>query len=198
MRPAFNRTASRSDWSSSRRGMGSPVSVPIGGESVHLKASPQPPQTSPRRPIRYNRRPVQPPVVVGVLILTALGGATLAAQEPRSVWSGVYTGAQAARGADLYERTCAECHGPELEGGETAPPLAGPDFRWAWNGLSVGDLFERLRISMPEGRPRSMSRTEKADVLAYMFEQNAFPAGDTELRARTESLRTIRIDAVEP
>ena len=136
--------------------------------------------------------------MVSILILSMLISTSVATQELRTVWSGVYTAAQAARGAALYERTCAECHGPELEGGETAPPLAGPDFRWTWNGLSVGDLFERLRISMPEGRPQSLSRREKADILAYMFEQNTFPIGNTELHDRTEPLRTIRIDAVEP
>ena len=142
---------------------------------------------------------MQRTVVAGALAaLFPLLSITITAQELRSVWSGIYTVAQAARGAEIYERTCAECHGPELEGGETAPPLAGPDFRWAWNGLSVADLFERLLISMPEGRPRSMSRAEKADVLAYMFEQNLFPPSETELHNRTELLRTIRIDAVEP
>ncbi len=119
-------------------------------------------------------------------------------QARLSVWSGVYTSEQADRGAPLYEAECGECHGPSLEGGETAPALAGADFRWAWNGLSVGDLFERLRVSMPEGRPRALTRAQKVDVLAYMLRENAFPAGDTELPSRGSRLDAIAFQALEP
>ena len=119
-------------------------------------------------------------------------------QAPLSVWSGIYTAEQADRGAPLYAAECGECHGPSLEGGETAPALAGADFRWAWNGLSVGDLFERLRVSMPEGRPRALTRTQKIDVLAYMLRENAFPAGDAELPSRASRLGTIAFEALAP
>ena len=119
-------------------------------------------------------------------------------QAALSVWSGIYTAKQADRGAPLYEAHCGECHGPALEGGETAPPLAGADFQWAWSGLSVGDLFERLRVSMPEGRPRALTRAQKVDVLAYMLRENAFPAGDTELPGRASRLGAIAFEALEP
>lgn len=124
--------------------------------------------------------------------------ATGTTQAPLSVWSGVYTAEQADRGAPLYEAECGECHGPSLEGGETAPALAGADFRWAWNGLSVGDLFERLRVSMPEGRPRALTRAQKVDVLAYMLRENAFPVGDMELPSRSSRLDAIAFEALQP
>ena len=124
--------------------------------------------------------------------------ATARTQASLSVWSGVYTSEQADRGAALYEAECGECHGPSLEGGETALPLAGADFRWAWNGLSVGDLFERLRVSMPEGRPRALTRAQKADVLAFMLQENAFPPGDTELPGRASRLDAIAFEALQP
>ena len=119
-------------------------------------------------------------------------------QAPLSVWNGIYTAEQAERGAPLYEAECGECHGPSLEGGETAPALAGADFRWAWNGLSVGDVFERLRGSMPEGRPRALTRAQKVDVLAYMLRENAFPAGETELPSRASRLGAITFEALAP
>ena len=128
------------------------------------------------------------------LLLVAL----LIGQNLASTWDAIYAVDQASTGAGLYETSCAECHGPELEGGETAPALAGPDFRWAWNGRSVGELFESIRISMPEGRPRSMTRTEKASVLAFMLSENGFPAGTAELADKTDLLETFRIDAVRP
>ena len=123
---------------------------------------------------------------------------TLTGQTPTSVWDAIYTTSQASTGAGLYEAACADCHGPELEGGETAPALAGPDFRWTWNGRSVGDLFERIRISMPEGRPRSMTRVEKAAVLAFMFSENGFPSGNGLLADETDVLQAVRIDALQP
>ncbi len=124
--------------------------------------------------------------------------APIIGQNLTSTWDAIYVSEQASKGAGLYETSCAECHGPELEGGETAPALAGPDFRWAWNGRSVGELFESIRISIPERRPRSMTRTEKASVLVFMLSENGFPAGAEELADATDLLETVRIDAVRP
>jgi mono/diheme cytochrome c family protein len=119
----------------------------------------------------------------------------LAAQTTRSVWDGVYTSMQAERGAALYANNCASCHGSALGGGESAPPLAGGEFSSNWNGLTVGDLFERIRISMPADRPGKLTREQDADVLAYMLSVSEFPAGKTELEHQTEVLKQIRIEA---
>ena len=129
-----------------------------------------------------------------VIALAALAGA----QAPRSVWGGIYTEDQALRGEPLYAESCAECHGSELEGGEMGPALAGSDFMWNWNGLSVGDIFERLRVSMPEANPRSMTNQEKADVLAYMLLRNEIPAGGKELPSRTQTLMPVQFEALAP
>ena len=125
-------------------------------------------------------------------------GTGAAARQAQSVWDGVYTAEQAQRGAPLYQQSCAECHGPDLGGGEMSPGLVGGEFVWNWNGLSVGDLFERVRVSMPQGAPGSVSRQEKADILAFLFEANDFPAGDTELANRTGMLAGINFLAEKP
>jgi mono/diheme cytochrome c family protein len=121
-----------------------------------------------------------------------------AARQTQSVWDGVYTQAQAQRGEPLYGAACAECHGSDLTGIEVAPGLAGGEFVWNWNGLTVGDLFERVRISMPQADPNSISRQEKADILAYMLQVSGFPAGETEMASRTNQLRGVSFLAVEP
>ncbi len=121
-----------------------------------------------------------------------------APSESRSVWDGVYTQEQAERGHSLYSQYCAECHGDTLGGGEIAPPLAGGDFLSNWNGLTVGDLFERIRRSMPKDDPGRLSRQQKADILTYIFNFNKFPAGKTELAHDTELLNQIRIEAAKP
>lgn len=120
------------------------------------------------------------------------------ADASRSVWDGVYTDEQAQRGVPLYSQYCASCHGPSLEGGEMAPGLVAGDFTSEWNGLTLGDLFERMRTSMPQNDPGGLSRQQNADILAYMLSSNKFPAGTTELARDTEMLKQIRFQAMKP
>ncbi|MXZ72210.1 MAG: cytochrome c [Acidobacteria bacterium] len=134
-------------------------------------------------------------VVLGFVVVSAAGRP--AAQE-LTVWDGVYTEAQARRGEPVYDAECSECHGPGMEGIDMAPGLAGGDFVWNWDGLPLGDLFERIRISMPQADPTSVSRAEKADILAYMLEMSGFPAGDAELSARARELNRVTFRALQP
>ncbi len=132
------------------------------------------------------------------IFLLAAAVASLGGQPAASVWDGVYSEEQAGRGRALYAKECASCHGTSLSGGETAPPLTGSAFMANWSGLSVGDLFERIRLSMPEGRPGTLSRQQNADILAYVLSVNQFPAGKTELQKDTDRLKQIRFLAEKP
>jgi quinoprotein glucose dehydrogenase len=124
---------------------------------------------------------------------------TVHAQPPsKSIWDGVYTEAQAARGKALYAEACASCHGGELTGGEMAPPLAGGEFMAGWDGLTIGDLFERVRISMPQNSPGSLSGQQNADILAFMFSSNKFPAGPTEMPKEAGILKQIKFEVKKP
>jgi cytochrome c5 len=116
----------------------------------------------------------------------------------RTVWSGVYTSAQADRGAAVYARECANCHGVGLDGADMSPALAGAGFMANWNDLTLGDLFERIRISMPANRPGALSRQENTDVIAHLLRSNQFPEGKSELPTETPSLRTITFVTVQP
>ncbi len=137
--------------------------------------------------------------VVSLIALCTAGAfrSTLGAQAPsgRSVWDGVYTEDQAKRGEAAYGQFCSTCHGAALTGGEMAPALAGGDFTSNWNGTSVGDLFERIRISMPQNNPGSLSRQQNADMVAHLLSFSKFPAGKTELPAETEALKQIKFEA---
>ncbi|HWF01851.1 MAG TPA: c-type cytochrome [Caulobacteraceae bacterium] len=134
----------------------------------------------------------------------ALGGLALASgarfvqNDGRSVWGGVYTNDQAQRGAQAYAEHCAVCHGAQLTGTGEAKPLSGPEFLSNWNGLSVGDLFDRMRTTMPANAPKSLSRETYADVLAFVLKFDGFPAGESELDHRSEMLAQIRFDAFRP
>jgi len=125
-------------------------------------------------------------------------GETPAATDARTVWDGVYTGEQAKRGEALYRQSCATCHGDALLGREMASPLTGPAFNSNWNGVMLGDLMERMRLTMPQTSPGSLSRQQNADVLAYILSVGGFPAGEKELARQTEILNTIRFLATRP
>ena len=130
--------------------------------------------------------------------IVGLTGTGAQSPAPRSVWDGVYTAEQAKRGEARYNELCASCHGDTLGGGESAPPLAGGEFLSTWNGLTAGDLFERTRKTMPQSKPGSLTREQNAEILAYVFSANRFPAGKAELERATEVLMEIRSEAAKP
>jgi mono/diheme cytochrome c family protein len=134
--------------------------------------------------------------VMAFLILS-VPGAAQQAPPTRSVWDGVYTAEQSKRGEPLYAQHCSSCHGSMLEGGEMAPPLAGGAFSANWNGLSLGDLSERIRISMPQNSPGSLSRQQYADILAVMLGAGEFPRGKTELPREVEALKQIAFESMK-
>src|SRR5437763_9861202 len=91
------------------------------------------------------------PLAVMIAGPAALADATAGTPAPRSaqtassassVWDGVYTLAQAKRGA-LKSGLCTSCHGDGFVGG-SAPELAGEAFLARWEGRSVADLFDLI------------------------------------------------------
>jgi mono/diheme cytochrome c family protein len=113
-----------------------------------------------------------------------------------SVWDGAYTLAQAKRGA-LKSGLCVNCHGDGFRGGPS-PELAGPEFLERWDGRTVGDLFELIRLTMPDDDPGALPREQYADLLAYILAVNKFPTGDAEIGIDAAPLQQIRILATKP
>jgi mono/diheme cytochrome c family protein len=132
------------------------------------------------------------------LATAALLQSNARAQETKSVWDGVYSDAQATRGKTAYSEQCASCHGPELTGGEMAPALAGGEFMSGWDGLTIGDLFERIRISMPQNSPGSLSGAQNADILAFVLASNKFPAGAADMPKESMILKSIKFEVKKP
>jgi mono/diheme cytochrome c family protein len=146
-------------------------------------------------------------MIIGVAIATgaalslvsAIGMAQQAADGKRSIWSGVYSKAQAERGEKAYRGSCASCHGPKLNGaGEQdmppSPAVARDGFLRKWSGKSVAELSEYLQKSMPPDRPGQLSAQESADVIAHMFAVSNIPAGNNELQPDDKSLANILIE----
>ncbi len=130
-------------------------------------------------------------VLAGVLAASAALGGSAWAQTTSSVLDGVYTDAQAGRGNVQYSQHCAACHGSGLTGNGEAPALVGGEFISNWAGLTVGDLFERIRTTMPQDNPGKLSRDQYADILSFLLKSNGYKAGQKELDRRTPFLNAI-------
>ena len=133
-----------------------------------------------------------------VACVVTMAALTVAAQGQKTVWDKVYTSEQAARGEKLYGENCAVCHGDGLTGVEMAPALAGDMFNANWEGVALSDLFERMRMSMPQNNPGSLSRAQNADILAHMLRVGGFPAGDTPLDGQQGALTSIKFLTYRP
>jgi mono/diheme cytochrome c family protein len=119
-------------------------------------------------------------------------------QGTRTVWDGVYTEAQARRGAALFDRECANCHGAAGAGGSMAPALLDAAFSANYDGQTVGDLYERNRQTMPVGREGQLSGQQNADITAFILQINHFPPGTEELPGQTMALKQIKFVAEKP
>lgn len=137
--------------------------------------------------------------LISVAFVTIFATALSAQQQASpSVWDGVYTAAQAARGAVVFDAECAACHGTSGAGGGMAPQLVGAAFSANYDGLTVGDLFERNRTTMPPGNEGVLTAEKIADVTAFMLKFNGFPAGEKELSSQAMMLKGIRYVAQQP
>ena len=147
--------------------------------------------------VHINRpRPLQAPIVI--LAVTYVIAATVRGQEPpasSTVWDKVYTDVQAARGKDAYMAECSACHSEDLGGSGYAPAMKGSEFTVAWAEKSVGDFFDRARKLMPPDSPGSLAPDKYRDVIAFILQENKYPAGDRELAGDSAALRTIKITA---
>ena len=120
-------------------------------------------------------------------------------RETSSVWDGVFTEAQAARGRDVYTGACGLCHGRRLNGApddpdmRSTPPLARARFLREWEGRSLATLLAFTRLTMPEDNPGSLTDEEYVDVIAYMLSVGRMPAGDGELPTDSRRLAEIVI-----
>jgi mono/diheme cytochrome c family protein len=123
---------------------------------------------------------------------------TYAQVSQRTVWDGVYNEEQAQRGRAAFLEQCSNCHGRDLEGADMTPPLTGGGFMSNWDGLSVGDLADRIRVSMPLNSPGTLSRQQTADVVAYILRFNQFPAGKEELAREVPMMKQILFKASRP
>jgi len=119
-----------------------------------------------------------------VALLVACVGRTLSSQTPAPAPTTItYTDEQATRGGAVFSSVCLECHARK--------DMTNEDFRVAWGGRPVFDLFERIRTTMPESGPGSLRRSEYLDVTAYLVQLNGIAASTTPLPDDDAALKTL-------
>ena len=129
-------------------------------------------------------------LAVGAVVLPAAH----APSQP-SVQDGVYTTEQADRGEVLYDDQCAVCHGairqfvPEM-----AALLGDHNFRNAWRGRSLGEMFGYIRETMPQDAPGTLTAAQTAEIVAHILRGNRLPAGEAALPENEETLNGIPFD----
>jgi plastocyanin len=119
-------------------------------------------------------------------------------QEAPGVERGVFTSEQATRGKMSFQQSCSNgCHMSDLTGGERVPALAGDSFLKRWQDSNADALFERIRSTMPQQNPHSLSDQTYIDILAFLLQANGFPSGSMELKSETETLNHIALKAAD-
>lgn len=135
-------------------------------------------------------------MVVGTGVVAAPGpldhSATFA-QAARTQWDGIFTEAQANRGASLFEAHCIVCHG-----GGLAPDLVGEGFNSGWDGSSIGELFSLVQTAMPQQEPGSLTPQQYTDIVAHVLNSGGFPVGLHALQPDVNTLNQITFVATRP
>ena len=105
------------------------------------------------------------------ILRTAVGALTCSIVEAQPALT-VFTSQQAQSGQALYARTCAGCHGMNLEGSGDAPALAGGTFMLKWRPKMVSELFGEILQTMPATNPGSLGEAAALNATAYILQRN--------------------------
>jgi len=146
------------------------------------------------------RNPSRQFVLLGGAVMWLTGLAVLAQEQ--SFFSGSpavrFTAEQASRGKAVYDDSCGNCHGANLDNGQFGPPLRGSAFKMHWASQSANALFTYIATKMPPGGSGGLSDRAYSDVEAYVLQTNGVAAGTRELapaRTQSDTVRAINRDA---
>ncbi len=111
--------------------------------------------------------------------------ADAAPADEASTGNAYYTVAQARRGDGLFQDNCVGCHSPS--------EFEGRSFERRWTNRTVGDIYEYVLYTMPDDNPGGLPAQTYADVVAFMLQENDFPAGEAELPTSMDALFEMKM-----
>jgi PQQ-dependent dehydrogenase (methanol/ethanol family) len=133
--------------------------------------------------------------ILGVVVLCGAGW--LCSSPPldaQALATPNFTDAQATQGKAIYDRSCASCHGANLDDGEFAPPLKGVDFRLRWGGKPLDGLFAEMH-RMPPAAPGSLGDETYVQLVAFLSRENGAVPGTRPLTGDAAVLRAASLPA---
>jgi len=133
--------------------------------------------------------------VFAVLFASSIAVSAHGQDGGKTVADGVYTEAQATRGAASYTVACANCHRADLNGAN-GPALRDQRFGRQFAGKDLKTFFTKTATTMPRNAPASLGDAVYLDIVAYVLKENGFPAGTHELTS--DALDTIRVLPTQP
>jgi mono/diheme cytochrome c family protein len=100
------------------------------------------------------------------------------ASQDQTVKSGIYAKDQAERGKAVYDKICVACHTfKPSEKSKDNPDLGGDAFLTKWDQKTVHELATVIYTTMPNDGSAVITEEQTADVVAFILQQNNFPAG---------------------
>jgi nitrate/TMAO reductase-like tetraheme cytochrome c subunit len=111
-------------------------------------------------------------------------------EQGKAKAGGWYTEEQAATGAKTFAQSCSPCHGANLEGG-AGPALKGASWQQLYGGAKLLTVWGEIKGPMAQYAGTTFTAKESLDLLAYLLQQNALPAGKQALADTRELSETI-------
>lgn len=96
---------------------------------------------------------------------------------------GIYTKAQADGAKAQFDKICADCHAFTVAAKKRPNdlPLGDEPFLSKWTGKTVDELVTVIVLTMPNDGSAVVSEAEALNLMAYVLQQNGYPAGATPL-----------------
>lgn len=128
-------------------------------------------------------------VVWAATIALSVGGPAHATAVQQTSNDGIYTKAQAEGAKKQFDKICADCH-PFTVAAKKKPkdlPLGEEPFFENWAGRPLAELVTLIALTMPNDGSAVVTDQEAVDLVAYILQQNGFPAGSKPLTKESAS-----------
>jgi len=138
-------------------------------------------------------------LVAFVTVVVSAGGKDV--QTPaKTTKDKVYSKEQAARGATMFNKTCAPCHDPSKKTADKTPgpPLVGPSSMFVenWKDHALGEIFTTILTTMPNDGSVVLTENDTVDLVAHLLQANGYPEGPDALKYDAAA-KEIKIVAVK-
>jgi mono/diheme cytochrome c family protein len=107
---------------------------------------------------------------------------------------GIYTKEQADGAKAQFDKVCAECHPFTVAGKKKSKdvPLGDEPFFQNWEGRALSEIISTIALTMPNDGSATVTEEEAVNLVAYILQQNSFPAGSAPLTKDTASAVVAR------